>query len=35
VIWHCWQDNTAYQPTQHKALQRLLATQDKINADAA
>ena len=35
VIWHCWQDNTAYQPTQHKALQRLLATQDKINAAAA
>jgi transposase len=26
VIWHCWQNGTAYQPTQHKALQRLLAS---------
>ena len=26
IIWHCWQDGTAYQPSQHKALQRLLAT---------
>jgi transposase len=26
VIWHCWQDGTAYQPTQHRALQRLLAS---------
>ncbi|MPY81198.1 MAG: IS110 family transposase, partial [Actinophytocola sp.] len=24
VIWHCWHDHTAYNPTQHKALQRLL-----------
>ena len=24
VIWHCWQNNTAYDPTQHNALQRLL-----------
>lgn len=24
VIWHCWQDHTAYNPTQHRALQRLL-----------
>jgi transposase len=24
VIWHCWQNNTAYNPTQHGALQRLL-----------
>jgi transposase len=24
VIWHCWQDNTAYNPAQHRALQRLL-----------
>jgi transposase len=24
VIWHCWQDNTAYDPAQHRALQRLL-----------
>ena len=27
VIWLCWQDNTAYNPTQHRALQRVLATQ--------
>jgi transposase len=24
VIWHCWQDNTAYDPTKHRALQQLL-----------
>jgi transposase len=24
IIWRCWQDNTAYQPDQHRALQRLL-----------
>jgi transposase len=24
VIWHCWQDNTAYDPNRHRALQRLL-----------
>jgi transposase len=24
VIWHCWHDHTAYDPTQHRALQRLL-----------
>jgi transposase len=24
VIWHCWQDNTAYNPTSHRALQALL-----------
>ncbi|MPZ28619.1 MAG: IS110 family transposase, partial [Micromonosporaceae bacterium] len=23
VIWHCWQDHTAYDPTRHRALQRL------------
>lgn len=27
VIWHCWQDNVAYDPAQHRALQRVLATQ--------
>lgn len=27
VIWHCWQDNIAYDPNQHRAHQRLLATQ--------
>ncbi len=25
VIWHCWQDGTAYAPDKHGALQRLLA----------
>jgi transposase len=25
VIWHCWQDNLAYQPETHRALQRVLA----------
>lgn len=25
VIWRCWQDDTAYQPDQHNALQALLA----------
>lgn len=29
VIWHCWQDDTAYDPTQHKALQRFLATKNE------
>jgi transposase len=24
VIWHCWQNNTAYDPTNHRALQALL-----------
>ena len=24
VIWHCWQNNTTYDPTQHNALQRIL-----------
>jgi transposase len=24
VIWHCWQNNTAYDPNHHGALQRLL-----------
>jgi transposase len=31
VIWHCWQDNTPYDPTQHRALQRLL-NQDQQTA---
>ena len=26
VIWRCWQDNTAYQPDKHNALQTLLTT---------
>ncbi len=24
VIWHCWQDHSPYDPTRHRALQRLL-----------
>ena len=24
IIWHCWQDNTTYDPDQHRALQQLL-----------
>ena len=35
VIWHCWQNNTPYQPEHHNALQRVLAQQPKINIDAA
>jgi len=31
IIWHCWQDGTAYNPAQHNALQRLLTQQAKIN----
>ena len=27
VIWHCWQDRVAYDPTKHRALQHVLATQ--------
>ena len=27
VIWHCWQDGVTYDPAQHRALQRVLATQ--------
>ena len=25
VIWHCWQEGTAYDPARHQALQRILA----------
>jgi hypothetical protein len=31
VIWHCWQDGVAYDPTQHRALQRIL-NQDQHRA---
>lgn len=27
IIWHCWQDNLAYNPDQHRALQRVIAAQ--------
>jgi transposase len=26
VIWHCWQDGVSYDPSKHRALQRVLAT---------
>ena len=26
VLWRCWQDHTPYDPTQHRALTRHLAT---------
>lgn len=29
VIWRCWQDHIAYDPTKHHALQRLLNIQDE------
>lgn len=29
--WHCWQDETAYSPARHKALQRIL-NQDQQRA---
>jgi transposase len=32
VIWHCWQDNTAYDPTKHRALQALLQQNEKSAA---
>lgn len=35
VIWHCWQNNTAYDPDQHHALQRVLHHPNKIVPEAA
>jgi transposase len=35
VIWHCWQDHTAYDPARHHAFQRLLAAQPSTAARAA
>jgi transposase len=32
VIWHCWQDRTAYDPAKHTALQRLLDQQRAAQA---
>ncbi len=29
IIWHCWQDHVAYDPAQHRALQRLLHQADQ------
>lgn len=31
VIWHCWQDETPYQPQRHRALQRVI-TQSETQA---
>lgn len=28
IIWHCWQNNTPYNPDQHRALQHILAPQN-------
>ncbi len=27
IIWHCWQDNLAYDPAKHQALQRVITAQ--------
>jgi hypothetical protein len=35
VIWHCWQDGVAYDPSTHKALQRVLASQHASETRAA
>ena len=35
VIWHCWQNNTTYNPDRHNALQKVLANNHKINTTAA
>jgi len=35
VIWHCWQNNTAYDTERHNALQRVLSNQNKIDTVAA
>ena len=29
IIWHCWQNNLTYDPAQHRALQRILTTQNE------
>ena len=35
VIWHCWQNGTAYHPAQHNALQRVITEQNKIIQEVA
>lgn len=35
VIWHCWQEQTPYEPDKHGALQRLLASPQPTPAQAA
>jgi transposase len=32
VIWHCWQDSTAYDPARHRALQTLLNQDQQVAA---
>jgi transposase len=32
VIWHCWQDHTAYDPARHRALQTLLNQDQQTTA---
>jgi transposase len=32
VIWHCWQDKTAYDPARHRALQRILSHDQQATA---
>jgi transposase len=32
VIWHCWQDQTAYDPAKHRALQRFLNQDQQVAA---
>ncbi|HTF12830.1 MAG TPA: IS110 family transposase [Asanoa sp.] len=32
VIWHCWHDEVAYDPTKHRALQRLLNKDQQAEA---
>lgn len=29
IIWHCWQDNTPYEPARHRALQSLINQQSE------
>lgn len=35
VIWHCWQDNAAYDPDKHHALQRVLTNRRATQNQAA
>ena len=30
IIWHCWRDGLAYNPENHRALQRVLANQNEV-----
>ena len=35
VIWRCWQDDTAYEPARHHALQAMQQTAVQHTAEAA